>query len=129
MPWQEISIIEARKQAPKAITRAAKELPTLSISGFDGSVRDKNDIYALNPERVAVAMLFLSMACKPTRKPAYGSYGLKHCAERWGKAVGLAPYIANGELIAAANHLGLQIRQRPTGPNADIGCKPLSGSN
>ena len=129
MPWQEISIIEARKQAPKAILRAAIDWPRLSVAGFDCGVRAGDDRYALNPERVAVAMLFISMACKPTRKPAYSSYSLKHCAERWGKAVGLTPYIANGELIAAANHLGCQIRQHPTGPNADIGCKPLNRSS
>lgn len=51
-----------------------------------------------------------------------GSYGLKHDAERWGRAHGMAPYVSNGALIAAAVALGLPMRRHPgDSPNVGVG--------
>jgi hypothetical protein len=53
---------------------------------------------------------------------ALGSYTLKHCAERWGRAHGMAPYVTNGALIAAAAALGLPMRDGSgDSPNVAIG--------
>jgi hypothetical protein len=51
------------------------------------------------------------------------SYGLKHLAEDWGRAAGLEPYVANGELIAAALYLGFTVTLDPGTPNAFIGVR------
>jgi len=52
----------------------------------------------------------------PKRKSVnYGSYDLKHQAERWAH-----DYVSNGALIAAAIHLGFKVERIPGTPNALI---------
>lgn len=53
-----------------------------------------------------------------------GSYGLKHDAERWGERHGMAPYVTDGALIAAAIALGVPVEPHsPTSSSAAIGVR------
>jgi hypothetical protein len=67
--------------------------------------KDRNN---LSPANVATAIAYLRQ-CRPAKRPIVSSYHLKHLAERWGRENGVQPYIANGELIAAAVFVGLKI--------------------
>ena len=65
---------------------------------------------------VATALLFLAGGPVTTLKriPSRGagtSYGWKHTAEKWGRLMGLEPYITNGEFIVAADWLGIPSRR------------------
>lgn len=78
---------------------------------------------AFKPVEVAMAITYLRQ-CRPIKTPHFGSYGLKHDAERWCRAngVGPYPYVSNGALIAAAHYCGFPVLWRPDfGPNARIG--------
>jgi len=61
-------------------------------------------------ERACEFLARLETTCAPTR--VLGSYRLKHSAERWHRHRGADPdYVSNGMLLAAAYHLGLQVRR------------------
>jgi len=81
---------------------------------------------ALAADELATAAAFLRLLT-PTATASYkspGSYGLKHDAERWGRSHGMAPYVSNGALIAAAVALGLPIRRsRRDSPNVGVGVR------
>ena len=95
----------------------------LSAEGWDA-----DSPHPLAVDQVATAIAYLTcgpvraLRSIPTRQPsAASSYGLKHQAERWGRSVGLAPYVANGALIAAALHLRIPMRRhRWRGPNCTL---------
>lgn len=54
------------------------------------------------------------------------SYSLKHHAERWGRGFGLSPYVANGELIAAALALEIPITRPMRGnPNCNLAVRAV----
>lgn len=53
----------------------------------------------------------------PSSRSGGSSYGLKHIAER---LYGSTGYIANGMLIAAALHLGLEVKRYPRSPNCMV---------
>ena len=100
--------------------------PSLTAEGVAYRPRGRRDVdprgaYApLAAEGVATAINFL-LQCRPVASARLSSYGLKHAAERWGGRYGMASYIANGELIAAAIFLGLPIaRVDPTSPNVAV---------
>jgi hypothetical protein len=95
----------------------------ISLSDTSSSAVDRNNF---NPEEVATAIAFLRR-CRLTRSRAarLSSYGLKHYAERWGKAAGMAPYVTNGELIAAALYLGFPVEFNTTCVNALVGVNKL----
>ena len=82
------------------------------------------DAGALDADGLATAGAFLRLLT-PTRSVnmrSPGSYGLKHDAERWGRSQGMAPYVSNGALIAAAVALGYPIRHGRRGsPNVSVG--------
>jgi hypothetical protein len=71
---------------------------------------------ALDEVRTACAYLL----ARPEGRTWRDSYGLKHEAERWGRAVGMNSYVANGTLIAAAIHLDLPVRHVVGGPNVMV---------
>ena len=53
------------------------------------------------------------------------SYGWKHDAERWGKACGYSPYIANGAFITAALHEGLRVQRARTPTSPECAPRPV----
>jgi hypothetical protein len=117
-------------EAGLAITAAKSECPHLTTEGigayqpcgnlvFSGPKFDE-DRNNFRPEEVATAIAFLRR-CRPTRAARLSSYSLKHAAERWGNASGMAPYVSNGELIAAALYLGLPVDIDTTCVNALVG--------
>ena len=97
-------------EAKIAVIKARALLPTLTPSGI-GSPPGEFDL-----KEVVAAIAFLRQ-CRPTAKPKFGSYGLKHVAEHWARR-----YIANGSLIAAAVYLNLPMSEPIFGfPNVKIG--------
>jgi hypothetical protein len=66
---------------------------------------------AFDANEVATAIAFLRRF-KPTKTVRSGvrSYALKHSAEIWGRRNGMAGYVSQGELIAAALYLGFKIK-------------------
>jgi hypothetical protein len=115
-----IAIAAAKDACPHLTTEGigAQPFGHLVFSGpqFEEA---RNDF---DPEQVATAIFFLRR-CRLTRSRAtrLSSYGLKHAAERWGKAAGMAPYVSNGELIAAALYLGFPVEFSTTSVNALVG--------
>jgi hypothetical protein len=101
------------EEAAQAIVVAQKMEPRLSDGGFNDRPADK-----LRPKEMATTIAFLRH-CRPTKTTGIGSYGLKHAAERWGRANKGVPYVSNGALIAAALYLGLRVK--PYSINAEIG--------
>lgn len=96
-------------QADAAIATAPANL---TLGGWDAEPASP-----LDREQVATAIAFLT--CGPVkvlrRVPCRwipSSYGLKHQAERWGRAVGMAPYVSNGSMIAAALHARVPISRK-----------------
>lgn len=65
----------------------------------------------LEPEQVATAFLYLAAGPVKVLGSVRGvhcsSYSWKHQAERWGRLVGLAPYVSNGAFIAAADGMNV----------------------
>jgi|GraSoiStandDraft_17_1057272.scaffolds.fasta_scaffold1341102_1 hypothetical protein len=85
-------------EAKIAIATAKNECPYLTTEGtgayqpfghlvFSGP-KFEEDRINFSPEEVATAIAFLRR-CRPTRAAKLCSYGLKHAAERWGKAAGM----------------------------------------
>ena len=129
-------------EAKVAIATAKSTLPDLV---WQGMAVKRNDVYVdfdgyktwevpkeyieksrngFDPEHVATAIAYLRECCIPTKAPRSNSYWLKHLAEDWGAGHGMAPYIANGELIAAAIYLGLPVKVTDDNVNVRIGTKP-----
>lgn len=118
-------------EARAAIEVAKAALPHLTTEGmgavearpwrpvYSGAAFDR-DRGTFVPENVATAIAFLRR-CVAIKTPTLGSYGLKHAAERWGATHGMAPYLTNGELIAAASYLGFTIKEEPRSLNVLIG--------
>lgn len=95
-------------QADAAIRNAPANL---TLGGWDAE-----HVSPLDRDQVATALAFL--ACGPVKvlrrvpsRWAPSSYGLKHRAERWGRDVGMAPYVSNGSMIAAALHANVPMSQ------------------
>jgi hypothetical protein len=100
----------------------------LSRGGFDD--HEHADGKALNLRCIATALMFFDLG--PVRinrtlhKRGPSSYGLKHAAESWGRELGLEPYIANGDLIAAALYRRVPIKRFPWGgPNCLVAVRVL----
>ena len=104
-----------------AIKVARAAYPNLTPSGFATTDKTLADDQ-FSHEEIATALAFLKQ-CKPIKHPSRGSYGLKHMAEDWGEAHGLAGYVSNGALIVAAVALGFPIRR--VGLNAGIAISRL----
>jgi hypothetical protein len=100
-----------------AIALAKEKFPDLSASGLNTTDVDPVDV-----DQVATAIAYLRNL-RPTKTTTRGSYGLKHSAERWGRANRMEPYVTNGALIAAAVALGFVVKRQDgrNNPNADIG--------
>ncbi len=100
------------------------KLPPLDSNGFylmDGRPAPHGCYDQPQPpadDQTETALAYMSQL-KPTKRPTYSSYYLKHHAEEWGRRHGHCSYVSNGALIAAAIRLKLVIK--PTGINADIG--------
>jgi hypothetical protein len=83
---------------------------------------DRGRLADPDPAQIETAMKFLAK-CVPvkSRRAARHSYDLKHRAESWGRAHGLAPYVSNGALIRTALNLGLKVtRYGPGDINARV---------
>lgn len=117
-------------EAKIAIAAAKNECPYLTTEGigayqpfghliFSGPEFERNR-NNFRPEEVATAIAFLKR-CRLTKAARRDSYGLKHKAERWGKANGMTPYVSNGELIAAAIYLGFPVAIDTSDVNALVG--------
>jgi hypothetical protein len=126
------SMTSDHDEACTAITIAKTRLPQLTVKGlgtyeqppgrwlliYEGAQFDR-DRADFSPDNVATAIAFLRR-CRRLRSPKANSYSLKHFAERWGERASMAPYITNGELIAAASFLDFPINPIPNSPNALI---------
>jgi hypothetical protein len=113
-------LVDAQTAPRKAMLRAMRRCPDLTIEGLDGLSRpDFNASRAalLAPRHLEAfehARRWLSLV--PWRQApnrACDSYCIKHVIERWS---GL--YTPNGVCIAAAIDVGLPIARCLTGPNA-----------
>jgi len=81
-----------------AIDDAAEHHKNLDRNGW-ARVR----MQPLDLECVATAIMFIAVGpVKHMKIPRWSSYSAKHAAERWGRNLGFAPYIANGDFLAAA---------------------------
>jgi hypothetical protein len=103
-------------EADEAIRVAKVKFPELNAAGMT----TQEGLDDFNLEQVATAIAFLRQA-RAVKRPNNGSYYLKHVAEQWGRRHGMAPYIANGELIVAAVYLGFPIKHKPGYINVTIG--------
>lgn len=84
-----------------------------------GFMEAREELRGLTDE-VATSISWLRLV-QGTKVPRTNSYWLKKRAQEWGKANGLAPYISNGALIAAAMYLRFPVQERYGDPNAAIG--------
>jgi hypothetical protein len=115
-------------EAAEAIEAAKRRMPLLTVNGTNSYV-DRESVLTgekfeqarrkFSTENVATAIAFLRQ-CRKLTKPNFNSYGLKHSAERWGRVNGMSPYVANGELIAAACYLDFKTAAIPNNPNVMI---------
>lgn len=83
---------------------------TINASGL----KSRDDV-AGNPiaqAQVDTALLWLRSRVRKNKTRWYwgSSYGLKHKAERWGKANGLESYVSNGAMIKALVLDGFELR-------------------
>lgn len=118
------------EEARAAIELTKSALPRLTIQGIGtfvpgpwrqvwGGPEFDRDRTLFAPENVATAIAFLRR-CIPIKMPTQCSYALKHAAERWGAAHGMAHYVSNGEFIAAAAYLRFPIKEEPKSLNVLI---------
>ena len=103
--------------------------PNLDIAGFPGGYR--NGRYPKLSEDqcgFAIALAFIQAGAPGGyrhRDGCYGSFGLKHAAERWTETADTVgyDYVGNGAMIAAAAASGWSVK--PEGINARL--KPPKG--
>ncbi len=115
--------IAADDMLERAIAAAVAAFPDLGANGLNHP-----QDWPIERAHVECAIGFLRM-CMKTQKPNFSSYAIKHFAEKWGRTVGLAPYVTNGAAIVAAHALGFVVARYPTvtkryphgGPNAEVG--------
>ena len=106
----------AMEEAAAAIQWATQNHPTLGRNGwgYGGGWSDE--------ESVATAIAFIDCSGVRVRHNVdrkVTSYSWKHRAEEWGREVGFAPYVANGDMILAALWRGVMTREDVSiGPNA-----------
>jgi transcriptional regulator with XRE-family HTH domain/uncharacterized protein YozE (UPF0346 family) len=125
------------REARQAVLTALHQHPDLSLNGFRYNGFDKDPFEGAKSEQESRARLFSddSLAqvatairwidsVKKVKTWKCGSYGAKHRAEKWGKENGLASYVANGALIAAAVHRKVGLRRQPNNPNAELALDP-----
>lgn len=75
----------------------------------------------VEPFNAACNWLDKQARTKKVNENAPNSYTLKHCAERWDKAINDGyGYISNGTLIAAAIHLGFKYKKYPDSPSVHL---------
>lgn len=121
------------RTAKSAVLNVFDFEPRLSLNGFPYSF-DEDLFEAARSEHESRARLFSDdtlaqvatglawiETVKVLTKPTIGSYGAKHCAERWGCNNGYASYVANGALLVAAIYRKIPIRRIPDSPNALLG--------
>jgi len=108
-----------RNEAEKSIDAVMSEWKDLTCWGFsrlgaEGFEKARAELRTEGASYFLHAIDWLGHI--PKRKTVnYGSYGLKHQAERWARG-----YVSNGALIAAAIHLGFKVKRVPGTPNALI---------
>jgi hypothetical protein len=99
------------------IARIAEEYPNLCSGGWKGCrgfnngdkfTEYRKDMFTHQFE--SEVLTSLAYLAGHVIKPKYGSYGLKHKAEAFGKTVGLEPYVRNGALIVAAIIAGYELK-------------------
>ncbi|MFC3444087.1 YozE family protein [Sphingobium rhizovicinum] len=125
------------REAQQAVLTALRQHPDLSLNGFRYTGFDKDPFEGAKSEHESRARLFSddSLAqiatairwidsVKRIKTYKCGSYGAKHRAEKWGKENGLASYVANGALIAAAVHRKVGLRREQNNPNAELALDP-----
>jgi transcriptional regulator with XRE-family HTH domain len=125
------------REAQQAVLTALKQHPDLSLNGFRYDGFDKDPFDGAKSEHESRARLFSddSLAqvatairwidsVKKIKTYKCGSYGAKHRAEKWGRENGLASYVANGALIAAAVYRKVGLRRTPNNPNAELALDP-----
>jgi hypothetical protein len=100
----------------------AQKRPDLSRFGF--RTPDMGPPEPFDLASVASAVCFIThgpvLKLRRVRRNGTHSYGWKHTAERWARDLGMAPYIANGDFIAACLGLDVAIAQVRDTPNAWI---------
>jgi hypothetical protein len=109
-------------EAALAIRVAKAQLSALTGLGMR---QPPDSVVDFKTEGVAAAIAFLKR-CRPAKKPL-SSYWFKHAAEEWGSRNGMASYVTNGELIAAAVYLDFKTRWDGRSPNVEIGVSVQDG--
>jgi hypothetical protein len=105
---------------PPIVARVESQHPGLSADGWNAP--SARPLTALG---FATAIVFLHVCGfqrLPTPRGGSSSYTLKHLAETYGRATGLASYVSNGEMIAAALALAIPVGG-PWGLNSTIGLR------
>jgi hypothetical protein len=116
-----------REQARTAIDAALIKYPDLNRNGLGGEHHEVLDV-----DSVATALAFLQ--CGPVRKSRIesarrDSASLKLDAERWGRLIGFADYVGNGDLIAAVTLLGIPTRRIDDSLNVAVGLVILESTS
>ncbi|HEY4215009.1 MAG TPA: hypothetical protein VGM84_26265 [Steroidobacteraceae bacterium] len=116
---------------PKVLEAAGRAIAEALAHGQvgDGGVGDHSHQH-FNREEVATVLLFLAAGpVKELRNIPHKlhetSYTWKHRAERWGRVLGLPPYVSNGAFIIAADWLGVPSRRSPNSPNVFYALRSL----
>ena len=108
------------QQAREAMRWVQARHPDLSANGWSGGSRNLPDL-----QEIATALAFIDCSgARVLQKVKHGrsSYGWKHQAEAWGRAIGFAPYVSNGAFIAAALHRNVPIKRFDgSSPNCELG--------
>lgn len=100
--------------AAEALEQVYRDQPALTANGMQMYVpryraaatiqvafRRQRDVMHQYLDQIATALAYIDVN-EIIKTPRFGSYGLKHDAERWGNVNGYAPYVCNGALIVAA---------------------------
>lgn len=106
-----------------AVSRVMNEYPELSADGFKHLTSDykQADFDAAQAKMLTAdfaKQIFTAWDfVRGTYLEKYGSYTLKHAAERFGKVEGLESYVSNGALIVAAILRGYKPKREKSSPN------------
>ena len=91
--------------------------------GLPPRLQERFDIGAV---ATAIAFITAGPTCRIS-VPKTSSYWLKHRCEEWGDRVGYAPYVMNGDLIAALSYCNVRLG-RPHGANCAVALRYEEGA-
>jgi hypothetical protein len=120
------------EEAERVVAGIAKLLPANTVLTASGFVASGDRCCELSIQRIATALAFIDHG-PVTRQRSVGrksqsSYWLKHRAENWGRALEFEPYIANGDMIAAALWRNIPMRRAGwarNNPNCQLALKAV----